>query len=221
MMRFWLFFILLGVLVGFSHLSIAQPEKDNKFNDTNSNTIKTPALEKDTVVNTDQDKKKVNPNLNNPLIDAQTDPISNDEVTIFNLNKQPSLVSEDLYNIDIGESEVVRVVEEINIGDVNDPAWIKIAEYYKIWDTQQINPYGKDAKSFSEVVYLKLYDPSIGQLWASPLESTYTTSGFGPRWGRYHHGIDYTYIQAHLFTQYLMVLSEFQGSILVVMDTMW
>jgi murein DD-endopeptidase MepM/ murein hydrolase activator NlpD len=167
--------------------SWAQSPENVKINDTKI--IENPAKEVDTLQKKENDEKKANSDFTDPL-ELPDDSSKNLAEIYFNPNKTPSIVSEELYSIDVGQSDVVKVSQEINIGSKEDTAWIKIADYYAIWDNYFINPYNRDARYFNEVIPMKLYNPEIGQMWASPLESTFPTSGFGPRWGRYHYAID-------------------------------
>jgi murein DD-endopeptidase MepM/ murein hydrolase activator NlpD len=96
------------------------------------------------------------------------------------------VVSEDTITLDEGETNVVEVEDSVLVGD----DWVKVAEYYAIWDARVINPYGLSPAEFDEPVDLKLYDPAINRMWATPMENVKTTSNFGYRWGRWHNGTD-------------------------------
>jgi murein DD-endopeptidase MepM/ murein hydrolase activator NlpD len=96
------------------------------------------------------------------------------------------VVSEDTISLDEGETEVVEVVDSVFVGD----EWVKAADYYVIWDTRTINPYGLPALEFDEPVNLKLYDVAANRLWSTPMEAIKPTSHFGYRWGRWHNGSD-------------------------------
>lgn len=96
------------------------------------------------------------------------------------------VVSEDTTTIDEGETEVVEVVDSLQVAD----EWVKAAEYYVIWDNRSINPYGLSPLEFDEPVELKLYDNVTNRGWSIPLEKTRTTSNFSYRWGRWHNGTD-------------------------------
>ncbi len=104
----------------------------------------------------------------------------------FNPNKDLSIVSEDTATLDLGEQSIVEMNEEVLI----DSAWIKVASYYAIWDTRQINPYRMDGRSLRDTVHLTLVDPPRGRLATMPMTHTPSTSSFGPRWGRWHFGQD-------------------------------
>ncbi len=96
------------------------------------------------------------------------------------------VVSEDTLTIDEGETKVLEEVDSVKIGD----DWVKVAEYYVIWDTKSINPYGIDPLQFDESIELKLYSPAENRFWNNPLDMIKTTSNFGSRWGRWHTGTD-------------------------------
>jgi len=96
------------------------------------------------------------------------------------------VVSEDTTTLDEGETDVVEVVDSVQVGD----EWVKAAEYYVIWDARSINPYGLSPAEFDEPVDLKLYDPAANRMWSNPLNLIRTTSNFAYRWGRWHNGTD-------------------------------
>ena len=96
------------------------------------------------------------------------------------------VVSEDTSSIDEGETSVVEVIQEMTVGD----EWVKVASYYAIWDSRNINPYNIDARDFDQTVDLKLYDPKANHFWSAPLDVGKLTSQFGYRWGRWHKGVD-------------------------------
>ncbi|NJO01831.1 MAG: peptidoglycan DD-metalloendopeptidase family protein, partial [Bacteroidia bacterium] len=104
----------------------------------------------------------------------------------FNLYKALSVVNRDTLYKTLGELQVIKISEELKI----DCVWVKAAEYYSIWDSKNINPYGRDASIFRDTIDIELYNIPRGELWASPLDNTLQTSGFGFRWGRFHHGVD-------------------------------
>ncbi len=95
-------------------------------------------------------------------------------------------VNEDTITIDEGELDVVEMEDSILVAD----DWVKAAEYYAIWDTRVINPYGLSPLEFDEPVELTLYNESINQLWSPPMIKTPVTSNFSYRWGRWHNGTD-------------------------------
>ncbi|WP_199539320.1 M23 family metallopeptidase [Dyadobacter luteus] len=96
------------------------------------------------------------------------------------------VVSEDTTTVDEGETEVVEVVDSLQVAD----EWVKAAEYYVIWDARAINPYGLSALEFDEPVELTLYDDAVNRKWSNPLDKIRTTSNFSFRWGRWHNGTD-------------------------------
>ena len=99
-------------------------------------------------------------------------------------------VAEDTSSIDQGELSVVQQVDSIQIGD----DWVQAADYYTIWDSRSINPYGLNAREFEENINLHIYDPAKGNFWNLPLNETKITSVFGFRSlggrSRNHDGVD-------------------------------
>ena len=104
----------------------------------------------------------------------------------FSPVKPLSIVSEDTSSVDAGGQEIVEMSEEVLI----DSAWVKVAGYYSIWDTERINPYRVDGRRFRDTLHLKLTDASRNRLSQMPLRSTPITSGFGFRGYRWHFGVD-------------------------------
>lgn len=106
---------------------------------------------------------------------------------VFDPTKEPSIVSDDSSDLEDGELSLVEEDEEVKF---NDSTWVKIAEYYSIWDSRAVNPYRIDATKFKDTVELKLYDPEKGRNWHPPLRNSILNSDFGMRWSRFHYGVD-------------------------------
>src|SRR5690606_5258956 len=104
----------------------------------------------------------------------------------FSPKKQLSIVSEDTTELDLGEQHLMEVSDEVLI----DSSWIRIAGYYAIWDTRNINPYRMDGRQIKDTIDVRLYDPRADRNYKMPLEKTPVTSRFGGRWGRLHAGTD-------------------------------
>ena len=96
------------------------------------------------------------------------------------------VVSEDTSQIDQGETSVVEVIDSVLVGT----EWVKIADYYAVWDSRTIDPYNINPLEFNEAIDIKLYDPPANRFWSAPLEEGKMTSNFGYRWGRWHTGAD-------------------------------
>lgn len=104
----------------------------------------------------------------------------------FNPAKKLSIVSEDTTTLNEGGQEIVEMSEEVLI----DSSWVKVAGYYSIWDTHNINPYHVDGRRFRDSVNLKLIDPSRDRYSKMPMAETPITSGFAFRGYRWHFGVD-------------------------------
>ncbi|OIN59683.1 peptidoglycan DD-metalloendopeptidase family protein [Arsenicibacter rosenii] len=138
-------------------------------------------------------KPKNNPNFPAAQTPAKPVEVFEQETTNLRFNNQfepkkevNPVVAEDTSMIDQGEIEVVEVVDSVQVGD----EWVKIAEYYQVWDSNIINPYGLDPLEFDETIDIKLYDPPANHFWSAPLQEGKLTSNFGYRWGRWHTGAD-------------------------------
>lgn len=95
----------------------------------------------------------------------------------------------DTNRVDPRDFSVVEVDEEYNL-DENDSLWIKIAQYYSVWDNKSVNPYGVDITKFKDTVKLILYDSTEGRYWSPPLDHGQVNDDFGPRRYRWHYGVD-------------------------------
>ncbi|WP_317128869.1 M23 family metallopeptidase [Hymenobacter aquaticus] len=104
----------------------------------------------------------------------------------FNPAKKLSIVSEDTTTLNEGEQQIVEMSEEVLI----DSSWIKVAGYYAIWDTRNINPYRVDGRRIRDTLNLRLTDPSKQRFAKMPLRTTPLTSDFGFRGYRWHYGVD-------------------------------
>lgn len=153
------------------------------------------AQEKGKFKNPPKIKQGTTPSKNPAQKPPQKDPDEDFQIETSNITFQSQfeptkplnpVVSEDTLTIDEGEPEVLEGVDSVKIGD----DWVKVAEYYVIWDTKSINPYGIDPLQFDESIELKLYSPAENRFWKSPLDVVKTTSNFGARWGRWHTGTD-------------------------------
>lgn len=105
----------------------------------------------------------------------------------ISMNARKSLFREDTSNYDnVKLSNIVMISEEIAI----DCVWITMRQYYKVWDSNSVNPYGIDASRFKDTVQIALYDSAKSQYWSAPMASNKINSNFGYRRYRWHHGTD-------------------------------
>ena len=65
--------------------------------------------------------------------------------------------------------------------------YLLASEYFSIWDTKNVNPYGYELKDFNDTVNIKLYE---NDNWSAPVKTTEINSKYGLRRWRWHHGID-------------------------------
>jgi murein DD-endopeptidase MepM/ murein hydrolase activator NlpD len=100
---------------------------------------------------------------------------------------QKTIFRTDTSNLyDVKLEGMVQVNEEMAI----DCVWIKTAEYFQVWDTENINPYDFKVEDWKDTVNIQLFDSMRDQKWSSPLASLSITSNFGHRWYRWHGGVD-------------------------------
>ncbi|WP_223649627.1 peptidoglycan DD-metalloendopeptidase family protein [Hymenobacter psoromatis] len=106
--------------------------------------------------------------------------------SIFNPARKLSIVSEDTTTLNEGGQEIVEMSDQVLI----DSSWVRVAGYYAIWDTHNINPYRVDGRRIRDTLTLQLTDPSRQRFARMPLVTTPITSGFAFRWGHWHFGVD-------------------------------
>jgi murein DD-endopeptidase MepM/ murein hydrolase activator NlpD len=88
-----------------------------------------------------------------------------------------------------GKNDVIEIQEEIQLGET-DEDWIKVADYYSVWNEKSVDPYGIDPKDFEGPVVLNLIDKANNHYSSAPSNQGPVTSKFGYRWGRSHMGVD-------------------------------
>ena len=106
---------------------------------------------------------------------------------LINLSKPKSVIAEESFNIDWAPTnKVVKISDQIQI----DSVCVTAFEYYSKWDSQNVDIYDFETTQIKDSLYLTLYNLEVGESWNMPLVKTTATSGYGPRWGRIHWGID-------------------------------
>ena len=123
------------------------------------------------------------------LIKTEDLPDDNSEASksiFFNPAKRLSIVNEDTTTLDEGEQQIVEMSEDVLI----DSSWVKVAGYYAIWDTHNINPYRVDGRRLKDTLELHLTDEPRQRFAKMPLAETPITSNFGFRGSRWHYGTD-------------------------------
>ncbi len=71
-----------------------------------------------------------------------------------------------------------------------DCVYVDSYEYYNVWNTQKLNPYGFDGLDLKDTIRLPLLDKEKNETDRSPLDDTYITSDFGLRRAEWHYGTD-------------------------------
>jgi murein DD-endopeptidase MepM/ murein hydrolase activator NlpD len=173
-MRLTLFF-LAAILLLFCPKSYAQEKKKFK----KSRNIKVSPAKKG-----EKTAKPVEPKQPEPQEIVEEEADSSEYEPVFEPKKNLSIVSEDTSTIDEGETSIVEVSEEVQV----DSVWIKVAGYYSIWDSRNVNPYNMSGAAFKDTVPILLYDEQ--HAWSAPLNRGIVTSNFGYRGYRWHYGTD-------------------------------
>jgi murein DD-endopeptidase MepM/ murein hydrolase activator NlpD len=140
--------------------------------------------------------KTEEPKVSTPVIKPQKDEFEEFESTTpkmrfsnqFEPVKEinPTVADDTTGTIDEGETTVAEIVDSVQVGD----DWVQVADYYTIWDSRTIDPYNLNPLEFEDNLTLRLYDPGKGRFWNLPTSEAKVTSQFGPRWGRWHEGMD-------------------------------
>ncbi|MEM1138162.1 MAG: peptidoglycan DD-metalloendopeptidase family protein [Bacteroidota bacterium] len=95
--------------------------------------------------------------------------------------------------LEIPEDTTTVICEENDFIILNDSQtvipmkYFLADEYFSIWDSKNVDPYGYELKDFNDTVLLKLYE---GNSWSPPVKTTEINSEYGLRRWRWHHGID-------------------------------
>lgn len=148
--------------------------------------IKAPSIKgKNQVKKPDPPKTEKSLDPESSLLDSIKAPSRMDAYKV-NLYKQLSVVSEDTSTFDDGEVSTVEVSEEVKV----DSTWVRIAEYYSVWDSKRINPYHIERDDFDTPLWITLYDTTKGQYYSMPHRKTKLNSHFGFRGYRFHFGTD-------------------------------
>jgi LysM repeat protein len=71
-----------------------------------------------------------------------------------------------------------------------DCVWVDDFEYYGVWNSQKLNPYGFDGLEMTDTIQLNLFDYTQRNKYTSPLKMTTITSDFGLRKAQWHYGTD-------------------------------
>lgn len=122
--------------------------------------------------------KSANPNATNVKEGIKIEPIRE-------VNK---VIHEDTSSIDEGEILIIEIEEEAQFAGSDE--MVKVASYFQVWDTRSLNPYGKPAGSFKEMINITLYNEKEDRNWHPMLDRFRLSSHFGWRRGRWHKGTD-------------------------------
>ncbi len=127
---------------------------------------------------------------NNNKAVAPAEPGSNykEGIRIEPLREINTIVHEDTSSLDEGELLILEIEEEAQFAGSEN--MVKMASYYSVWDTKNLNPYGTAPKSFNEIVHITLYNEKEGREWAKMLDQFRLSSHFGWRNKRWHKGTD-------------------------------
>jgi murein DD-endopeptidase MepM/ murein hydrolase activator NlpD len=71
-----------------------------------------------------------------------------------------------------------------------DCVYIKGFDYYDLWETNKLNPYGFNGEHFSDNIEIQLFGNDRIGSWHPPLDQTIITSDFGLRRAVWHFGVD-------------------------------
>ncbi len=88
-----------------------------------------------------------------------------------------------------GKNDLIEIEEEVQLGET-DEDWIKVADYFSVWNEKTVDPYDINPKDFEGPVVLNLVDKGNNHYSSAPSNQGPVTSKFGHRWGKLHAGVD-------------------------------
>ncbi len=106
-----------------------------------------------------------------------------DDSILYNLNEAKSFITSEDDSVCV-DDEFVFLNDSQTVIPVD---YLLANEYFSIWDSKNLDPYGYELKDFKDTVNLKLYEL---ENWSPPVKSTEVNSKYGLRRWRWHHGID-------------------------------
>jgi murein DD-endopeptidase MepM/ murein hydrolase activator NlpD len=192
---FWFLLALFAILVGIAQPAEAQKRRKSKKRKTSSKQrdflhIKAPSIRAKAPKIKAKKKVEAQDKIANEAENEVELPADGKRkrivVQTFAPTRPQSIVSELSDSLNDAETNIVEVDEEIRM----DCTWVKVNEYYSLWDSRRVNPYGVDRYAFKDTVTIALYDTTQGSTWAMPVKNTFVTSHFGQRGGRFHYGAD-------------------------------
>lgn len=71
-----------------------------------------------------------------------------------------------------------------------DCVYVSSFDYFSLWETNKLNPYGFNGEHFQDSVLITLYNENDTESWHLPLDHTIVTSDFGLRRAVWHYGVD-------------------------------
>lgn len=69
--------------------------------------------------------------------------------------------------------------------------WLKHWDYFSRWDNDRLKIYHTNLCDFTDTVVMDLFCEEAMEGWSVPIETNRITSGYGYRWRRWHHGVDF------------------------------
>ena len=144
--------------------------------------------------NSNSISKVVIPEVKNIRVDTVLKLETNENPYISRVSELPEeYEGEEFYGEEEEEGEATGggylSPEEITTAELSiDSVWFKMADYYSVWDSKKVNPYGIDAKTFKDTLKIVLFDSTTR--WSTPIRSAAITSNFGFRKYRWHYGTD-------------------------------
>ena len=115
---------------------------------------------------------------------ADTDPQQAVEKSEFDVTK---FTKETLKQIEDEKQALIDEEENASESDEKEEeseGFTELPEEYDIWSNTNINPYNVKCSEMKDTVKIDMSS------YTPPIDYKYSTSGFGPRWGRIHTGID-------------------------------
>jgi murein DD-endopeptidase MepM/ murein hydrolase activator NlpD len=192
-------YLFLAFFVFQSGFVLAQSEKGKKVNapkiPKNANNAPSSKQTKETKENDeldfiyeDQPKLRFSTEFEKKNSETFVPPKEIEGIKIEPLRDLNLMVNEDTSRLDEKELMIIEVKEMAVFQGSNVP--VEVDNYLSVWDTQNLDPYHVDPKSFNDVIPIKLYNEAENRKWAPVLDKSSLTSHFGWRNRRWHKGTD-------------------------------
>lgn len=134
----------------------------------------------------DQEEPEEEILIDKPFVLGEPSEDCSEQISLARMPKPYKRVN--LNDLEGGCTEKMMTADGLSI----DPVYLAKEEYFKIWNTDLVNPYRVPfGPADEDAPTLSLFDESNDENWSMPLDNIRVTSRYGFRWKRFHYGIDF------------------------------